>query len=69
MAADNNVFNPATVNCAMPKFENDLPAGARRITQRARGFLATVVGGQVLLKDGHHSGSLPGKLLRGPLFA
>ena len=46
---------------------NDLPAGARRLIQRARGVAATVVNGEVLLRDGKPTGALPGRLLRGPL--
>ena len=30
------------------------------------GVAATVVNGEVLLRDGKHTGALPGKLLRGP---
>jgi N-acyl-D-aspartate/D-glutamate deacylase len=35
--------------------------------QRARGIKATVVNGEVLLRDGKPTGALPGRLLRGPL--
>jgi N-acyl-D-aspartate/D-glutamate deacylase len=48
---------------------HDLPTGSRRLVQRATGFAATVVNGQVLLRDGKHTGALPGRLLRGPLAA
>ena len=51
----------------MPEVVDDLPAGARRLIQRARGVLATVVNGEVLLREGKHTGALPGRLLRGPL--
>jgi N-acyl-D-aspartate/D-glutamate deacylase len=51
----------------MPEVVNDLPAGAKRLTQRCRGIAATVVNGEVLLRDGKHTGALPGRLLRGPL--
>jgi N-acyl-D-aspartate/D-glutamate deacylase len=34
--------------------------------QRARGLAATVVGGDIVLRDGKHTGALPGRLLRGP---
>jgi N-acyl-D-aspartate/D-glutamate deacylase len=37
------------------------------LLQRARGIAATVVNGQVLLRDGKPTGALPGRLLRGPL--
>jgi N-acyl-D-aspartate/D-glutamate deacylase len=44
---------------------SDLPAGAKRLKQTADGIRATVVSGQVLLRDNQHTGALPGKLLRG----
>jgi N-acyl-D-aspartate/D-glutamate deacylase len=67
MAADLVVFDPDTVGAEMPQVVDDLPAGARRLVQRARGIAATVVNGEVLLRDGKHTGALPGELLRGPL--
>jgi N-acyl-D-aspartate/D-glutamate deacylase len=59
------VFDPATIGPRMPEVVNDLPAGAKRLRQTADGMLATVVNGQVLLRDNHHTGALPGRLLRG----
>jgi N-acyl-D-aspartate/D-glutamate deacylase len=67
MAADLVVFDPARIMAEMPEVADDLPAGARRLVQRTRGVAATVVNGEVLLRDGKHTGALPGKLLRGPL--
>jgi N-acyl-D-aspartate/D-glutamate deacylase len=67
MAADIMVFDPDTIVAQMPEVVDDLPAGARRLVQRARGVAATVVNGQTLLRNGKHTGALPGKLLRGPL--
>jgi N-acyl-D-amino-acid deacylase len=67
MAADLMVFDPDTIAAEMPEVVDDLPAGARRIVQRTRGIRATVVNGEVLLRDGKHTGALPGQLLRGPL--
>jgi N-acyl-D-amino-acid deacylase len=67
--ADVVVFDPATVAPRMPTLEYDLPAGARRLKQQATGIKATVVNGDVLLRDNQHTGALPGKLLRGPLAA
>jgi N-acyl-D-aspartate/D-glutamate deacylase len=66
-AADLIVFDPDTVGPEMPDVVRDLPAGARRLVQKARGFAATVVNGEVVLRDGKHTGALPGRLLRGPL--
>jgi N-acyl-D-aspartate/D-glutamate deacylase len=65
MAADLLVFDPETIAPEMPEVVRDLPAGARRLTQRARGIAATVVNGEVVLRDGKPSGALPGRLLRG----
>jgi len=65
MAADVLVFDPATIAPEMPEVVRDLPAGARRLTQRARGIAATVVNGEVVLRDGKPTGALPGQLLRG----
>ena len=67
MTADVVVFNPDTVAPMMPELTYDLPAGARRLKQKAAGFLATVVNGQVVLRNNEHAGALPGQLLRGPL--
>jgi N-acyl-D-aspartate/D-glutamate deacylase len=67
LAADLLVFDPETVAPEMPEVAHDLPAGARRLVQRSRGFTATVVNGEVVLRDGKPTGALPGQLLRGPL--
>jgi N-acyl-D-amino-acid deacylase len=64
--ADLLVFDPDTIAPEMPEVVNDLPAGARRLVQRARGLAATIVGGETVLRDGKHTGALPGRLLRGP---
>jgi len=67
LAADIIVFDPDRVAPLMPEVVNDLPAGARRLRQKATGFGASVVNGQVVLRDGEHTGALPGRVLRGPL--
>lgn len=67
MAADVNVFDPKTIAPRMPDVVSDLPAGAKRLRQTAEGIRATVVNGQVILKDGVPTGALPGKLLRSKL--
>jgi N-acyl-D-aspartate/D-glutamate deacylase len=63
--ADINVFDPGCVGPAMPTVINDLPGGLPRIKQKANGFLATLVGGQVVHLQGEHTGALPGRLIRG----
>ena len=67
MAADLNVLDPATIAPAMPEVVWDLPGGARRLVQKSTGIKATVVNGEVLTRDGEHTGAMPGQLLRGPL--
>jgi N-acyl-D-aspartate/D-glutamate deacylase len=66
MAADFVVFDPETIAAEMPEVVDDLPAGARRLVQKTRGIAATIVNGEVLLRDGKHTGAFPGRLLRGP---
>ena len=44
---------------------HDLPAGGKRLSQRAEGFKATVVGGEVTILDGETTGARPGRLVRG----
>ena len=65
--ADVVIFDPKTVAPQVPTLTYDLPAGARRLKQKADGFLATVVNGEVVLRNNEHTGALPGQLLRGPL--
>jgi N-acyl-D-aspartate/D-glutamate deacylase len=66
-AADVIVFDPEKIAPTLPTLDHDLPAGARRLKQKATGLKTTIVNGQVLLKNNEHTGALPGQLLRGPL--
>jgi N-acyl-D-amino-acid deacylase len=65
--ADVIVFDPETIAPKLPELVYDLPAGARRLKQQSTGLLATVVNGEVVLRNNDHTGALPGRLLRGPL--
>ena len=65
MAADVVVFDAERIGARMPEVVNDLPSGAQRLRQTADGIMATVVNGQVLLRDNKPTGALPGRLLRG----
>jgi len=53
----------------MPVVTYDLPAGARRLKQKSSGMAATVVNGQILLRNNEHTGALPGRLVRNRLVA
>ena len=68
MIADITIFDPDSIEPRMPEVVNDLPSGAKRLKQYAQGMLATIVAGEVVLKENQHTGALPGQLLRGPLF-
>ena len=65
MAADIVVFDADRIGARMPEVVNDLPSGAQRLRQTADGITATVVNGQVLLRNNQPTGALPGRLLRG----
>ncbi len=71
MAADLMIFDPATIGPLEPGEAHDLPGGARRRKQLARGIEWTVVNGQVLIEKGEHAGVYPGKVARsvGPFRA
>jgi N-acyl-D-amino-acid deacylase len=64
-AADLVLFDPAAVAPGPREELQDLPGGARRIVRRARGYRATLVNGQVVLRDGEPTGRRPGRVLRG----
>jgi N-acyl-D-amino-acid deacylase len=64
LIADLNVIDPATVAPLMPTVVDDLPGGEIRISQHSTGIAATLVRGRVTIRDGEHTGELPGELIR-----
>jgi N-acyl-D-aspartate/D-glutamate deacylase len=62
--ADVNVIDLDGMRLPQPEYVNDFPMGAGRYVQRASGYSATVVNGQVFMEDGEHTGALAGRLLR-----
>ena len=62
--ADMNLIDFDQLQLRTPEMVFDLPAGGRRLTQRADGFVATLVAGQMVLTDGELTGALPGRLVR-----
>ncbi|MET0584563.1 MAG: amidohydrolase family protein [Candidatus Binatia bacterium] len=64
MAADVVVFDPEKIDLAEPEKVADLPEGAPRYIQRAKGIPYTIVNGSVLMKNGAHTGVYPGRVLR-----
>jgi len=69
MKADINVIDFPNLALERPNMVVDLPAGGRRLMQRARGYVATVKAGQVTYRNGEATGALPGGLVRGPQAA
>ncbi len=62
---DVNVIDLDSLECRAPHLVNDLPAGGRRLMQEATGYRATVKAGAITFENGEHTGTLPGRLLRG----
>jgi N-acyl-D-aspartate/D-glutamate deacylase len=63
--ADVNLVDLDELNVGPVEMIHDLPAGGRRLVQRATGYRATLVAGEVVVRDGEHTGALPGRLVRG----
>lgn len=63
--ADINVIDMSRIHLHAPLTKRDLPAGARRLEQKADGYVATVVSGQIVYREGEPTGALPGRLVRG----
>lgn len=65
LKADINVINLDRLHLYAPRPVYDLPAGGRRLTQRAEGYEALIVSGTVTYRHGEATGALPGRLVRG----
>jgi N-acyl-D-amino-acid deacylase len=63
--ADLNIIDLDRLTLRAPVMVRDLPAGGRRLVQKAEGYGATIVAGEVVFADGEATGALPGKLVRG----
>ncbi len=65
LLADLNVIDFEALRLYRPEAIYDLPAGGRRLVQRADGYRYTIKTGQVTFQDGESTGALPGSLVRG----
>jgi N-acyl-D-aspartate/D-glutamate deacylase len=63
--ADVNLIDFEALRPRRPEMRHDLPAGGKRLLQRADGYQTTIVKGQVTYQDGEPTDALPGRLLRG----
>ena len=66
MRADVNVIDYDGLTFGPPRMAYDLPAGARRLVQKAQGYDATFVAGTQIVDHDEFTGELPGQLIRGP---
>ena len=63
--ADINLIDYPGLAFEAPYMAYDLPAGGKRLLQKARGYIATLVAGQPIFEQGQPTGALPGQLVRG----
>lgn len=62
--ADINVIDYDNLSTCHPEYVNDFPHGGGRFVVKARGYDATLVGGQVIIENGDHTGVRPGSVIR-----
>ncbi|MCH2171366.1 amidohydrolase family protein [Myxococcota bacterium] len=63
--ADLNLIDFDVLKLRPPELVHDLPAGGKRLVQRADGYRATLVSGRVAFENGESTGEMPGRLVRG----
>ena len=64
LRADINVIDLPALRVHRPEMVHDLPAGGKRLMQRADGYRHTFVAGVETYRGGEPTGALPGRLVR-----
>ena len=64
--ADINIIDMDRLKLGKPWLAFDLPAGGKRLLQKAEGYVATIKNGVVTFREGKWTGEAPGGLIRGP---
>ncbi|MEO1038834.1 MAG: amidohydrolase family protein [Pseudomonadota bacterium] len=64
LKADLNVIDLKALRLEAPHMVQDLPAGGQRLLQGAAGYKATIVGGEVVVRDDEVTEARPGRLVR-----
>ena len=64
MRADINLIDLEGMHLRAPEMVFDLPAGGRRLIQKADGYVATLLAGQVTMEHGDMTGTRSGGLVR-----
>jgi N-acyl-D-amino-acid deacylase len=67
--ADLNVIDYDNLRVHQPQIVHDLPGGAKRLIQRADGYVATIVSGEVVMRNGEPTEARPGRVVRGEQLA
>lgn len=65
LRADINLIDQDGLEIGLPFFADDLPGGATRLLQKAKGYAATFVAGTMVQQNGEETGARPGRLVRG----
>jgi N-acyl-D-aspartate/D-glutamate deacylase len=66
LLADINIIDMSTLKLGKPWLAFDLPAGGKRLLQKADGYAHTIKRGRVTFESGRMTGEVPGQLIRGP---
>jgi N-acyl-D-aspartate/D-glutamate deacylase len=62
LKADLNIIDFDRLKLHAPEVRFDMPAAGRRVYQAADGFVATIVSGEIIQRDGEPTKALPGRL-------
>jgi N-acyl-D-amino-acid deacylase len=69
MRADLNLIDYDNLALVHPEKVNDLPSAAGRLVQRSKGYVATMVAGEVVVDAGELTDARPGRLVRSTVGA
>ncbi|MCP2669440.1 amidohydrolase family protein [Maricaulaceae bacterium EIL42A08] len=64
LKADLNIIDMERLRVHPPRLVQDLPAGGQRLLQDAEGYRATIVAGEVVVRDDQVTDARPGRLVR-----
>lgn len=62
--ADINVIDYENLSTCHPEYVNDFPHNGGRFIVKGRGYMATLVAGEVVVQNGQHTGHRPGQVIR-----
>ncbi len=62
--ADINIIDFDALDTCHPEYVKDFPHDGGRFIVRSKGYVATLVGGRVIVENGNHTGERPGEVIR-----